>query len=236
MTIPLHITSLLFDLDDTLTLKYPSSLDVLFTILDEHQIPIMASAHRTTAQFIYQYWTKSDQVAQDLEMYGEFTDEFWVYYLKRKLWAAGLTELQAADLAPVLQPELEERYQPEKLVPEDVKPTLKALRGQGYVMGMVSNRSTSIEEEMDELGFLPHFDFWVTAAEVNSWKPDPEIFKHALFLAGSSPEATAYIGDNYYTDVLGAQGVGIYPILYDPRNVFPEAECQVITNIGDLVA
>jgi putative hydrolase of the HAD superfamily len=236
MTIPLTINSLLFDLDGTLTVKHPSSLDVLFTILDEHKIPLMASAHRTASQFIYQYWAKSDQVAQDLEMYGEFTDEFWVHYLKRKLWAAGLTELQATDLALVLHPELEERHQPVKLVPEDVKPTLKTLRGQGYIMGMVSNRSTSIEEEMDRLGFLPYFDFWFTAAEVNSWKPDPGIFEHALYLAGNSPEATAYIGDNYYTDVLGAQGVGIYPILYDPRNVFPDADCQVITSIGNLVA
>jgi putative hydrolase of the HAD superfamily len=223
-------------MDGTLTIRHPSTLDVLFTILDEHNVPIMASAYRTTAQFVYKYWANSEQVNQDLDMYGDFTDEFRIHYLKQQLWAAGLTELQAADLAPVLQPELEERNQPEKIVPDDVKPTLKTLRGQGYVMGMVSNRSKSLEEEMDNLGFLPYFDFWTTAAEVDSWKPDPGIFEHALFLSEGNPETTAYIGDNYYTDVVGAQQVGIYPILYDPRNVFPDAECQVITKIGDLIA
>ncbi len=103
-------------------------------------------------------------------------------------------------------------------------------------MGLVSNRSSSIEEEINELGFLPYFDFSFTAGEVNSWKPDPGIFEHALYLAESSPESTAYIGDNYYTDVLGAREIGIYPILIDPRNTFPDADCQVITNIGNLVA
>ena len=236
MTIPLHITTLLFDLDGTLTHQHPTSLDILFTVLDEHQIPLMATAHRDTLQFIYQYWANSDEVAQDLEMYGELTDDFWIQYLKRKLWAAGLTELQATDLAPILQPELVERHQPEKLVPDDVRPTLKTLRGKGYVMGLVSNRSSSIEEEINELGFLSYFDFSFSAGEINSWKPDPGIFEHALYLAESSPESTAYIGDNYYTDVLGARTIGIYPILYDPRNTFPDADCQVITTIGNLIA
>jgi len=236
MTIPLHITTLLFDLDGTLTHQHPTSLDFLFTVLDEHKIPLMATAHRDTLQFVYQYWGISDEVAQDLERYGDFTDDFWFHYLKRKLWAAGLTELQAADIAPIIQPELEERYQPEKLVLDDVRLTLKTLRGKGYVMGLVSNRSSSIEEEINELGFFPYFDFFFTAGEVPSWKPAPGIFEHALYLAESSPETTAYIGDNYYTDVLGAQAIGIYPIRFDPRNTFPDADCQVIINIGNLIA
>lgn len=236
MTIPLHITTLLFDLDGTLTHLHPSSLDVLFTILDEYQIPVMASAYRTAMQFTYQYWAKSGEVAQDLEMHGEFTEEFWIHYLKRKLQAAGLPELQAAELAPFIQPELDERHQPDKLVADDVRSTLKTLRRKGYKMGLVTNRSGSVEEEISELGFLPFFDFFFSAGEVKSWKPDPGIFEHALYLSEGSPEETAYIGDNYYTDVLGAQEACLYPILYDPRNVFPEAACQVITKIGDLVA
>jgi len=236
MTIPLHITALLFDLDGTLTHQRPTSLDVLFTILDEHHVPLMATAHRSTLQFLYQYWANSDEFIQDIEMYGDFTEQFWIHYLKRKLWAAGLTELQAANLAPILQPELDERHQPEKIVLDDVRPTLKTLRGKGYVMGLVSNRSNSIDEEVGELGFLPYFDFCFSAGEVDSWKPDAGIFEHALYLAESNPENTTYIGDNYYTDILGARGVGIYPILFDPRNTFPDADCQVITKIGNLVA
>jgi len=235
MTIPLHITTLLFDLDGTLTHQIPSSLDVLFTLLDERDIPLMASAHRNTMQFLYKYWANSPEAAQDIEMYGKFSDEFWVQYLKRKLRAAGLTQLQAAEWAPILKPELDERHQPEKFVPDDVRPTLKGLHAKGYKMGLVSNRSDSIEEEIDGLGFLPFFDFHFSAGEIDSWKPEPGIFEHALYLAESNPDSTAYIGDNYYTDVIGARAAGIFPILMDQRNTFPDADCQVITKIGDLL-
>lgn len=236
MTLPIHITTLLFDLDGTLIHYHPSSLDVLFTILEEHLVPVMSSAHRETQQFMFRYWANSDELKEDQRMYGELTDEFWLHYLKRKLWAAGLTELQTADLAPVIQEELLERYHPEVVIADDVRPTLKNLRRLGYKMGLVSNRSNPIEAEVKDLGFKSYFDFSFTGGEVNYSKPDPRIFEHALYLAESSPEVSAYIGDNYYTDVIGARNAGLYPVLFDPRDIFPDAECHRIYKISDLVS
>jgi FMN phosphatase YigB (HAD superfamily) len=234
MTIPLQITTLLFDLDGTLAVQQPSSVDVLFSHLEEHQIPLQEDAFRRTLQFVYRYWANSVDVAEDLATYGDFTGAFWLQYLKRKIQAAGLPETQAADLAVIIQPAIEGGEQPEKVVLDDVKPTLKALRTQGYNMGLVTNRSSSIAEEVEGMGFSPYFDFFYSASDVNSWKPDAGIFEHALYLSQSCPEETAYIGDNYYTDVIGALNNGLYPILYDPHNVFPDAGCQVITRISDL--
>jgi HAD superfamily hydrolase (TIGR01549 family) len=234
MTIPLQITTLLFDLDGTLAVQQPSSVDVLLSHLEQHQVPLQEGAFRSTMQFVYRYWANSDEAVEDLATYGDFTEAFWLQYLKRKIQAAGLSETQAADLAVILQPRIEEEAQPEKVVLEDVKPTLKALRTQGYAMGLVTNRSSSIAEEVEGMGFSPYFDFFYSAGDVNSWKPHAGIFEHALYLAESSPEEAAYIGDNYYTDIVGARNNGLYPILYDPRYVFPDADCQVITRISDL--
>jgi HAD superfamily hydrolase (TIGR01549 family) len=236
MTLPIRITTLFFDLDGTLIHQNPSSLDLLFTILEEHLVPVMSTAHRETQQFMFRYWAKSEELKQDQKMYGELTDEFWLHYLKRKLWAAGLTELQTTDLAPVIQKELLERYKPEVLILDDVRPTLKKLRGLGYKMGLISNRPNPIESEVKEIGFESYFDFCFTSGDVQVAKPDPKIFEHALYLADSSPNISAYIGDNYYTDIIGAQNAGIYPVLFDPDNIFPNAECQIITKIGDLVS
>ncbi len=236
MPIPIHITTVLFDLDGTLVHQHPTSLDVLFSLLDEHLVPVMAASYRDTQQFVYRYWANSTEFKEDKEMYGERTDDFWLHYMKRKLWAAGLTELQTSDLAATLQRELLERYKPEVEILDDVRPTLKSLRRQGYKMGLVSNRSASIEEEIKEFGFKPFFDFYFSSGDVESWKPDPAIFEHAVFLAECEPEETVYIGDNYFTDVVGAQNAGIYPILYDPRNIFPDVECQKIVRIGDLLS
>jgi putative hydrolase of the HAD superfamily len=235
MTIPLKITTLLFDLDGTLIHHHPTALDVFFTVLDKHKVPVMQSAYRDTLHFIFQYWASSDELVQDLEMYGQFTEEFWLHYMKRKMWSVGLSEKETTELAEKVQQDFDLLYQPETLVGNDVIPTLKALRGKGYKMGVVSNRSNPIEDEIKNLGFDVYLDFYFSSSDVQIWKPDPRIFEHALFLAESSPEVTAYIGDNYYTDIVGAKNAGIYPILYDPRNIFKDAECQVIKDIGDLV-
>ena len=236
MTIPLQITTLLFDLDGTLIHHHPSALDVLFTILDQHGIPLMVSAHRDTLKFIFRYWANSKELQQDLDMYGEFSEEFWHHYLKRKMWAAGLTELVTAEIAEGVQEQFNEMYHPDTIIPEEVIPTLKALRVKGYKMGLVSNRSSSVDQEVRDLGFDAFFDFFFTSGDIQIWKPDPGIFEHALYLAESTPEVTAYIGDNYYTDVVGAKNAGLYPILYDPRNIFPDADCQVISSIDQLIS
>ena len=130
---------------------------------------------------------------------------------------------------------MEERYHPESSIPLDVPPTLSALQGAGFTLGLVSNRSEPFQEEIEELGLAEFFDFAFTAGEVGSWKPDGKIFRHALRLAGSGPVNALYIGDNYYADIVGAQRVGIRPVLVDPRGVFPDAECMVIDSVGGLV-
>ena len=92
-----------------------------------------------------------------------------------------------------------------------------------------------MKKRSKNLDSLPFFDFHFTAGDIDSWKPDPGIFEHALYLAESTPDVTAYIGDNYYTDVIGARSMGIYPILMDQRNTFPDADCMVIRKIGELL-
>ncbi len=236
MALPLALEALLFDLDGTLCQYHPSSQEIFFQLLEEFQMNADKTARRKIRQFIHYYWSNSQEAAEDLDRFGTINDQFWTRYLQRKLVLMGLEEEHAGDLAAIMQPKLEERYHPETIVAEDVRPTLKTLHVQGYTLGLVSNRSKPIKEDIQQLGLLSFFDFLVTAGEINSWKPDPDIFDYALYLAESTPEATAYIGDNYYTDILGAQQAGLFPILFDPQGTFPEVDCMVIQNIGDLVA
>ena len=69
---------------------------------------------------------------------------------------------------------------------------------------------------------------------MDSWKPDPRIFQHALDRSETSPQQTHYVGDNYYADVPGAQQAGLQPVLIDPDKVFPKADCPVIRKMGQL--
>jgi HAD superfamily phosphatase (TIGR01668 family) len=47
-------------------------------------------------------------------------------------------------------------------------------------------------------------------------KPLPAAFKHAMKLLKSDPSNTALIGDQLFTDIFGANILGIYSILVDP--------------------
>ncbi|MGD9093049.1 MAG: HAD-IA family hydrolase, partial [Anaerolineales bacterium] len=69
---------------------------------------------------------------------------------------------------------------------------------------------------------------------VESWKPDPVVFQHAVQNYGIRPERVLYVGDNYYADVVGAENAGLVPVLVDPEGVFPDANCMVIYEVGEL--
>jgi putative hydrolase of the HAD superfamily len=77
----------------------------------------------------------------------------------------------------------------------------------------------------------------VTSREVGANKPEPAIFLAALERAGVSAPEAVYVGDQYQTDVLGARGVGIKPILIDRFDLESEAsDCPRIHSLMELPA
>jgi putative hydrolase of the HAD superfamily len=104
----------------------------------------------------------------------------------------------------------------------------------GYQLALVTNRSKPVREELAELGLLDFFDLALTAGEADAWKPDPAIFTQALRRLDAPAETAAYVGDNYYADVIGARRAGLQPILFDPMDLFPEAECCIIRALKEL--
>lgn len=125
-------------------------------------------------------------------------------------------------------------HQPAAWVPPDVPETLSALRAAGYQLALVTNRNRPCQDELAELGLLDYFELALTAGEAGTWKPDPAIFALALQRLGATAEAVIYVGDNYYADVVGARRAGLQPVLLDPQDVFPDADCPVIRTIGEL--
>jgi putative hydrolase of the HAD superfamily len=131
---------------------------------------------------------------------------------------------------------MEESYRPQSIVPEDVKRLLPALVETGYKLAVVSNREIPFQEEIEALGLAPFFAFALAAGEINAWKPEPDIFYHACRRLEVTPAESAYVGDNYFADVVGARSAGLLPVLYDPRGIFPEAGCPIIKSFDELPA
>ena len=53
----------------------------------------------------------------------------------------------------------------------------------------------------------------VSADSAQAYKPRREIFNEALRISGCAPGEVVHIGDSYDTDVVGARGAGIRPVL-----------------------
>jgi epoxide hydrolase-like predicted phosphatase len=90
----------------------------------------------------------------------------------------------------------------------------RALRGEGYRTGLVTNNAREFREAwrpvlpLDEL-----FDAVVDSSEVGMRKPDPGIFHHALALIGGvTPERCIFL-DDYEGNVDAAKRLGMAAVL-----------------------
>jgi HAD superfamily phosphatase (TIGR01668 family) len=95
----------------------------------------------------------------------------------------------------------------------DIAPAVMAWMAQVKAAGLraciVSNAATArrVRPVAEELG-VP----WITRA----CKPLPGGFHRAMQLLGSTPETTAMIGDQMFTDILGGNRLGLFTILVEP--------------------
>lgn len=120
----------------------------------------------------------------------------------------------------------------------DVKPSIRALRGKGLRLGVISNWDTRLRRIVEETGLTELVDFILISAEAGVRKPYPEIFERALENAGVQPDEAVHVGDLLDEDVAGARAVGIHPVLID-RNQYQlrpdEPDLWVIESLQEIV-
>ena len=119
---------------------------------------------------------------------------------------------------------------------EDVVPVLGKLDDAGLKLGVVSNFEEWLERLLDQLGVTGFFDVRVISGVEGLEKPDPRIFELAMDRAGVTPERSAYVGDNPEFDVEPAAAAGMFPVLLDRRERFPDASALRISTLDDLPA
>ncbi len=90
---------------------------------------------------------------------------------------------------------------------------LAALRESGLGLVCVSNWDCSLPQVLDRVGLGEHLDGVVASATAGVRKPDPEIFRRGLELAGVGPEEALVVGDTEEEDIAGAEAAGIPALL-----------------------
>ena len=119
---------------------------------------------------------------------------------------------------------------------DDVAPVLERLRAAGLTLGVVSNFEEWLERLLEQLGIGSYFEVRVISGVEGLEKPDPRIFELAMTRAGVEPAASVYVGDNPEFDVDPALALGMFPVLIDRRDRYPDAPGARIASLAELPA
>lgn len=225
------IKAIFFDLDGTLRYNTPSYAELFDDYVSSLDGVLNTPENcRRAMRWEHHYWASSPDLALDREQFTDDDTGFWLNYNRRRMIVFGIHPERAATLAPQVQQYMDSQEPESKLFPDAI-PTIENFRQRGLKVGLVSNRNNPIDELLVEMGLYEYLDFSLISGQVNTWKPNPAIFRYALQRSGTNPQETIYVGDNYFADVIGAQRAGLHPILFDPLRIFDEPGCPVISSL-----
>lgn len=99
---------------------------------------------------------------------------------------------------------------------EDVEPTLTALREEGYIVGVITNGYSVMQNSKLTLsGLRPMLDILAVGGDEGIGKPHAAIFRRVAARLGVAVEDCVYVGDNPKNDMQGAYSAGMRVIWMD---------------------
>lgn len=142
--------------------------------------------------------------------YKPLTGRDWWDFMERRFRqvyrAVDLPEDVARQAAPAVREEIL-RIENYHLFDDSIA-VLEQCRRKGCRNILLSNNYPELEDVMAQLGLLPYFESLVVSGVLGWDKPRPQIYAHALELAGPGARCLM-VGDNPVADVEGAKACGI---------------------------
>ncbi len=227
------IKAVFFDLYGTLAGFKPSREEIQSTACADFGIAVTPQGILRGYALADEFMARQKAVKPLREMDRDERRDFFAEYERLVLQGAGVevTLALASDIWRRIRqiPYGLARY-------DDVAPTLIGLRERRLTVGLISNIDNNGGNGLtDSLGLTPLLDFAVFSSDVGAEKPHPPIFLAALKKAGVSPQEAMHVGDQLTSDIEGARGVGINPVLIDrDRNHVGTQACPRIETLAEL--
>lgn len=254
------IKAIFFDLDDTLLWDEKSvkeSFIVTCKVANEKynvNIEELENAVRDAAKELYATYdtygfTKMIGINPFEGLWGNFQVESNEQFLKlseivptyrKEAWTRGLKALGIND--PEFGYELSQHFcKNRRKLPFVYRETFQILDQlkKEFRLLLLTNGSPDLQNEKLKMTpeLVPYFEKIVISGDFGKGKPNPELFSYALELMNLRKEEAMMVGDNLYTDILGAQNIGMKSIWInrvnkqkDP-NVMPTYEIKNLEEI-----
>lgn len=116
---------------------------------------------------------------------------------------------------------------------DDVYDTLSALKD-NYKLGLISDTWPSMENLLKEAKLYDLFDSITFSCYLGVCKPNPKMYEHAIDLINIPAEQTIFI-DDHKENLIGAQKLGIQPILINTKNKKKDADFLTIFSLSEII-
>ena len=135
----------------------------------------------------------------------------------------------SVDLSEEDRESLVEEYQYLKPFP-DVIPGIQVLKDKGHTLVAFSNGvEATVRTLLDRAGVLPHLQDVTSVDDLQTFKPDPEVYHYLARRLGKEPSETWLVSSNPF-DVMGAKSAGLRAAWikrnpnaqFDPWNIEPD--------------
>jgi HAD superfamily hydrolase (TIGR01549 family) len=206
MMLPTPLTTVLFDLDDT-----------LFDHAATARAALAATAagrptlHGVPLEDLYQRYSELLEEMHPRVMTGEIP-----YLVAREQRFQRLLSPYEGELSGAASQQVAEQhyghYQRLRQPVAGALALLQRLKPTHKIGIVTNNRTAEQREKLRFLGMDTLVDALITSEDVGVLKPDPAIYQVALQRLQASPAQTVMVGDNWSADVLGALAVGIRPV------------------------
>ena len=221
-----------FDVGETLVHVEPSFADLFVTVLAGAGHERSEDDVRGASAHVY---ARFSEAARDGSMWTtspERSQKFWTSVYDRMLGELRIPE--GDGLANTLYREFTrmENY----VLFDDVRPTIAALQGAGLLLGIVSNFEAWLEDWFGLHELIETFPVRVISGIEGIEKPDERMYRLALERTGVDAADAAYVGDNPEFDVDPPAALGMFPVLVDRRERFPDHAGTRVRDLRELPA
>ena len=160
---------------------------------------------------------------------------YWTEYLKDLMDRLGVPEEHRLATMQRLANRFRDLTLWSRILPE-TPPFLELLRSRGYCLGIISNSTGKMEQQLEQLGLARYFQIILDSGLVGVEKPHPEIFLMAILRVpgGIAPSQAVFVGDTNATDMGGAWLAGLRGVLIDRVGAYPGVDSPRITTLPEL--
>lgn len=204
--------AIFFDFGDTMASTTPSYLIRVAMAMREAGYPILDTDFATA-------YVKTDyDIYKKYKIVGEMTPQEYVDWFFPILCRHLALEGDPYAIRAKMRKALKEIKFSRSPLPGAVE-LLDFLKGEGFVLGIISNNDGRTEEKCEEVGIREYFDIIVDSTRDGFIKPDSRIFHFMLRKLKLSPCEAIHIGDLYGSDVMGGLNAGLDVLWLNKRKI-----------------